>query len=542
MNLDDVAAALLPQERPRDAHAYGMVESVNADGSYEVRLNASGVTTRCACCCTAQAGDRVLVLIQANGRCAAVGRVGGERQGEVKEDPVELFASEEGATGIIALSESAEGFAALDIEYTDGKRSMTRRLYEPDGKATVIDRAVYGGSQLYVHSAILSVSGRSITLSSEGGATTTAGGASAYDVAGSLKVTRVLGYASASFELRLLRGEKGDTGEKGDPGETGKTGEKGDPGVSGVHVGSDDPPASADVWIDPDGEPTGTEDWAFSLSDGSREDKRVVVLSPEGADGSERLGILRVRDADGAWTDIPAIRGLQGEQGPQGPKGDTGATGPQGEQGEKGDPGDPGDLSAYALKADMATTASYGTSNSAAQYMKVYDFGAWGTGTWYKKGFSMLLTSRAGELVWVAVSSDDGGTNAKAIRLLNTYGKIDGIWYSASESAVYCQMNAWCNNLNAHVVSNVYGDYTPAIATATALPDDAVSINIVEFGVSGKGTQVGDTSVNLLLGGAAERPTYNGASMALLSDVPAAETWTFALSDGTTVTKEVRAS
>lgn len=77
MNLDDVAAALLPEDRPRDSHAYGRVESVNADGSYEVHLNASSATVRCAACCTASAGDRVLVVIKADGKCAAVGRVGG---------------------------------------------------------------------------------------------------------------------------------------------------------------------------------------------------------------------------------------------------------------------------------------------------------------------------------------------------------------------------------------------------------------------------------------------------------------------------------
>lgn len=77
MNLDDVAAALLPQDKPRDSHVYGRVESVNADGSYEVKLNASSVTARCSACCTASAGDRVLVVIKADGKCAAVGRVGG---------------------------------------------------------------------------------------------------------------------------------------------------------------------------------------------------------------------------------------------------------------------------------------------------------------------------------------------------------------------------------------------------------------------------------------------------------------------------------
>lgn len=65
----------------RDSHVYGSVESVNADGSYEVRLNASGVTARCAACCTASAGDRVLVVVKADGKCAAIGRVGGEGGG-----------------------------------------------------------------------------------------------------------------------------------------------------------------------------------------------------------------------------------------------------------------------------------------------------------------------------------------------------------------------------------------------------------------------------------------------------------------------------
>lgn len=81
MNLDDVAAALLPEKRASDTHVYGSVKYVNEDGSYEVRLNASSATTRCSACCTAQAGDRVLVLVQANGRCAAVGRVGGDLGG-----------------------------------------------------------------------------------------------------------------------------------------------------------------------------------------------------------------------------------------------------------------------------------------------------------------------------------------------------------------------------------------------------------------------------------------------------------------------------
>lgn len=193
-----------------------------------------------------------------------------------------------------------------------------------------------------------------------------------------------------------------------------------------------------------------------------------------------------------------------------------------------------------ANKADIAATAMQALSNSSHAYVKISNFGNWGTGNWATKGFSMLITSRAGELVWVSVSSDDSNTNAKAIRLLNTYSKISNIYYSASENALYVKANAWCNNINAHILSNVNGDYVPTVASASALASDAVEINIVEFGVSSDGTVVGDTSVSLALGGKDDRPTYNGNDLALKSDVPSnTETWTFTLEDGSTVTKKV---
>lgn len=214
----------------------------------------------------------------------------------------------------------------------------------------------------------------------------------------------------------------------------------------------------------------------------------------------------------------------------------TPATGPQGPQGP---PGETPDTSVFAQKADIAKTVYSALSNSTVAYVKISDFGAWGTGAWYQKAFSMLISSRAGELIWVSLAANDSATTARAFRLVNTYSKINALYYSASESALYCKMAAWCNNLCAHILTNINGDYVPTVAQASALPDDAVEINIVEFGVSSSGTQVGDTSVNLLLGGAAERPTYNGNDMALKSDIPATETWTFELEDGTTVTKAV---
>lgn len=69
-----------------DVHTTGLVKSINADGSYQVQLNASSTTTRCAAGCTAGVGDRVLVCIMANGRCVAVGRLGGDAASAVLND------------------------------------------------------------------------------------------------------------------------------------------------------------------------------------------------------------------------------------------------------------------------------------------------------------------------------------------------------------------------------------------------------------------------------------------------------------------------
>lgn len=86
---------------------------------------------------------------------------------------------------------------------------------------------------------------------------------------------------------------------------------EGPPGATGVYIGSDTPPEHANVWVNPEGDPTGTDDWEFDMLDGTTEEKTVVVIGAE--DGSGRLGILRVRNADGTWTDIPAIVGAKGD-------------------------------------------------------------------------------------------------------------------------------------------------------------------------------------------------------------------------------------
>lgn len=56
-------------------------------------------------------------------------------------------------------------------------------------------------------------------------------------------------------------------------------GEDGKDGASGVHVGSDTPPDNANVWVDISGDPSSTEEWTFTLEDGTTVEKTVVVVS-----------------------------------------------------------------------------------------------------------------------------------------------------------------------------------------------------------------------------------------------------------------------
>ena len=49
-------------------------------------------------------------------------------------------------------------------------------------------------------------------------------------------------------------------------------------GEAGVHVGSDTPVGDQTVWIDPDGDPSGYEEWTFTMSDGTTVTKRVVIV------------------------------------------------------------------------------------------------------------------------------------------------------------------------------------------------------------------------------------------------------------------------
>ena len=78
VSLDRIAQAFgMNESKPQDFHQYATVDSINADGSYQVQLNGSLTTTRAAKLCSAEIGDRVMCVVQ-DGQVAAIGRVGGE--------------------------------------------------------------------------------------------------------------------------------------------------------------------------------------------------------------------------------------------------------------------------------------------------------------------------------------------------------------------------------------------------------------------------------------------------------------------------------
>lgn len=165
VSLERLADTLYPKPEPKNGTAYGTVETINADGSYQVKLNASATTTRCAKLCDASVGDRVLVLIQANGHCAAIGRVGGSPSVRV------LYNNASGTTGTVTLSESAADFDYMRIYFKDSNSyHMSVDVYSPDGK-TVSPIAPYpDSSAFWVNGTAWSISGTSITNARHGNA------------------------------------------------------------------------------------------------------------------------------------------------------------------------------------------------------------------------------------------------------------------------------------------------------------------------------------------------------------------------------------
>ena len=84
VTLNDLAKAMnLGKDKTvSDEHVYGEVKAINADRTYQVALNGSDTTTRCARLAGAKVGDTVLVTILKNGYAVVTSTVGGDTDAE----------------------------------------------------------------------------------------------------------------------------------------------------------------------------------------------------------------------------------------------------------------------------------------------------------------------------------------------------------------------------------------------------------------------------------------------------------------------------
>ena len=109
-----------------------------------------------------------------------------------------LYGDNSGNSGTISLSAggtTASEYSFMDIEYTDGTRYMTQRVYEPNGKNVEISRVVSNGSATYIQSSVLNINGSGISQSNQYQTTLTdSGDTLGISATSPLKITRVYGW------------------------------------------------------------------------------------------------------------------------------------------------------------------------------------------------------------------------------------------------------------------------------------------------------------------------------------------------------------
>lgn len=185
----------------------------------------------------------------------------------------------------------------------------------------------------------------------------------------------------------------------------------------------------------------------------------------------------------------------------------------------------------YLRPLSTATVGAYASTNENSHF-KISDFGPWkGKSISYLEeqlmwGVSMLITARAGETVLLTMASNDDDRHGRALRLVDTHGKIAALHYCISEEAIYVTTIGWCNNITATILANTNNIHFPKVEVVDKVASDAVSIDISNMCTSYNWLDpitrmlVGNTNHPLrLLGPANERPQYNGSDLALMTDV-----------------------
>ena len=444
VTLQDMADALdlKPKKDRKGFAAYGEIKSINPDNTYQVSLNGSDTTVKCARLTGAHVGDVVLVNVLDNGYAVVTGCVGGDTDAG---DALDLAtdASEDAAE---ALAQAGAGITTDTLHYLATDQSSGVTTSTP-GWTTTIQSITSALPYLWTYHTYHKASGQSVntqpvitgvygdagSAGRRGGIylkTTTApstyttpvgdfspryripistvltqSGASEVLVGDVIEYSYYhypIGYVDNTYAYTTARVSiRGATGPEGPQGPQGEQGEQGPQGIQG-----------------PQGETGET--------------------GPQGPQGE---------------TGATGPTGPQGPAGETGPKGDTGATGPQGpagQQGEQGPAGSDGDdgISVTAVQPQyyLSTSSSSATG------------GSWGNS----------LSYETGKYIWTrdAITYSNNTTGYST----EIYNEALTTACSTSEAALNIAEGVdehfWYDNTGAHVTEDTQEDYQQDPANA----------------------------------------------------------------------------
>ena len=221
-------------------------------------------------------------------------------------------------------------------------------------------------------------------------------------------------------QLASLKGEKGADGKDGYTPVKNVDYFDGIDGESGVYLGSNTPPDTAIVWVDPNGEPTSVEEWEFDMDNGDTEKKTVVVTDSEETTAGKKAAILRVRQADGTFAEVPALIGSNGKDGKDGKDGRDGTNGKDGTDGKDG--------TSVAISNVTETTESGGSnvvvfSDGKTMTVKNGINGTDGKTPYIKDGYWWIGETNTN----VKAEGEDGYTPVKGVDYTDGTNGTDGV-------------------------------------------------------------------------------------------------------------------
>lgn len=428
VTLDDMANAfnLKPEEDIKGFAVYGQVKSINPDGTYQVSLNGSTTTTKCARLAGAHVGDVVLVTVLNNGYSVVTGCVGGDTDAA---DALDLAtdASEDAAE---ALAQAGAGITTDTLHYLATDQSSGVTTSTP-GWTTTVQAITTAAPYLWTYHTYHKASGTSVNTQpvitgvyGDAGSAGRRGGIYLKTTTAPSTYTTPVGDFSPRYRIPIS---------------TVLT----QSGASEVLVGD---VIEYSYYHYPIGYVDNT--YAYTTA-------RVSIrgaTGPEGPQGPQ------------------GEQGEQGEQGPQGiqgPQGETGETGPQGPQGETGQQGPAGTSvtvtgTAYAYQLSTSgTTIPTGTWQTTPQAPTSTQYAWTRTTTTFSDGSTAVTYTVGGKT----------GSNGSSPTVSSSVTQ-----YQKSTSGTTVPTGTWSNTALAPDVNNyvwtkttiTYSDNSTAVAYAVA--------------------------------------------------------------------------